>query len=121
MLHVTVTTILLLYGLVMSALSFGTPFSIALPSTGSLSRLENVGATLKPSSPDMRNSYSCSDKNPCTNGACCGASGHCGYGQCFSATRPFVALLTIAPQVQRTAILAASPIATLPQLLLENF
>lgn len=26
-------------------------------------------------------SYSCSSSNPCSNGACCGASGYCGYGR----------------------------------------
>lgn len=25
-------------------------------------------------------SYSCSKKNPCSNGACCGPSGYCGFG-----------------------------------------
>lgn len=28
-----------------------------------------------------RDDYSCSAANPCSNGACCGASGYCGYGE----------------------------------------
>ena len=28
--------------------------------------------------------YSCSAAKPCSNGACCGASGYCGYGQCLA-------------------------------------
>lgn len=28
-----------------------------------------------------RDDYSCGPGNPCSNGACCGVSGYCGYGQ----------------------------------------
>lgn len=30
-----------------------------------------------------RDDYSCSASNPCSNGACCGASGYCGYGDTY--------------------------------------
>ena len=30
---------------------------------------------------ERRQTYQCSADNPCTNGACCGASGYCGYGE----------------------------------------
>lgn len=30
-----------------------------------------------------RDDYSCSASNPCPNGACCGASGYCGYGPTY--------------------------------------
>ncbi len=33
-----------------------------------------------------RNDYSCSEKNPCSNGACCGPSGYCGYGPTYCGT-----------------------------------
>lgn len=31
----------------------------------------------------LRDSYSCSATKPCSNGACCGASGFCGYGPTY--------------------------------------
>jgi hypothetical protein len=34
-----------------------------------------------------RDDYSCSASNPCSNGACCGASGFCGYGPTYYGTR----------------------------------
>jgi hypothetical protein len=30
-----------------------------------------------------RDDYSCGPGNPCSNGACCGASGYCGYGKTY--------------------------------------
>jgi len=30
-----------------------------------------------------RDDYSCGKGNPCSNGACCGASGYCGYGKTY--------------------------------------
>ncbi|KAL4935574.1 hypothetical protein BDV06DRAFT_217331 [Aspergillus oleicola] len=33
-----------------------------------------------------RDSYSCGASNPCSNGACCGASGFCGYGPTYCGT-----------------------------------
>ena len=30
---------------------------------------------------ERRQTYQCGPGNPCTNGACCGASGYCGYGE----------------------------------------
>lgn len=31
----------------------------------------------------QRDTYQCSSSNPCSNGACCGASGYCGYGPTY--------------------------------------
>jgi hypothetical protein len=33
--------------------------------------------------PRTDSSYSCDKSNPCSNGACCGASGFCGYGPTY--------------------------------------
>ncbi|CAG8001645.1 unnamed protein product [Penicillium salamii] len=33
-----------------------------------------------------RDDYSCSASKPCSNGACCGASGYCGYGDTYCGT-----------------------------------
>jgi hypothetical protein len=33
-----------------------------------------------------RDDYSCGVGNPCSNGACCGASGFCGYGSTYCGT-----------------------------------
>lgn len=33
-----------------------------------------------------RDDYSCGPGNPCSNGACCGASGYCGYGSTYCGT-----------------------------------
>ncbi|KAE8150566.1 hypothetical protein BDV25DRAFT_172049 [Aspergillus avenaceus] len=41
---------------------------------------EHKNATL------LRRDYSCSASNPCSNGACCGASGICGYGPTYCGT-----------------------------------
>ena len=30
--------------------------------------------------------YTCSEKKPCSNGACCGKSGYCGYGPTYCGT-----------------------------------
>jgi hypothetical protein len=30
--------------------------------------------------------YNCSENNPCSNGACCGKSGYCGYGLTYCGT-----------------------------------
>ena len=30
---------------------------------------------------ERRQSFQCSSSNPCSNGACCGGSGYCGYGE----------------------------------------
>lgn len=44
------------------------PFEDSLPNHSNLSR---------------RQDYSCSANRPCSNGACCGSSGFCGYGQTY--------------------------------------
>lgn len=36
--------------------------------------------------PRTDGSYSCDKSNPCSNGACCGASGFCGYGPTYCGT-----------------------------------
>lgn len=36
--------------------------------------------------PRTDSSYDCSASNPCSNGACCGASGYCGYGPTYCGT-----------------------------------
>jgi len=33
-----------------------------------------------------RDDYSCDADNPCSNGACCGGSGYCGYGDTYCGT-----------------------------------
>ena len=33
-----------------------------------------------------RDDYSCGPGNPCSNGACCGVSGYCGYGSTYCGT-----------------------------------
>lgn len=33
-----------------------------------------------------RDDYSCGQGNPCSNGACCGVSGYCGYGSTYCGT-----------------------------------
>ena len=32
------------------------------------------------------NTYNCDENNPCSNGACCGKSGYCGYGPTYCGT-----------------------------------
>ena len=41
--------------------------------------LEEVGDGLL----SKRDTYSCGKSNPCSNGACCGISGYCGYGPTY--------------------------------------
>lgn len=35
---------------------------------------------------NRRDTYSCDADNPCSNGACCGPSGYCGYGPIYCGT-----------------------------------
>lgn len=35
---------------------------------------------------NRRDTYSCDANNPCSNGACCGESGYCGYGDTYCGT-----------------------------------
>ena len=39
---------------------------------------------------DKRQSFNCGPGNPCSNGACCGGSGYCGYGEKHTYDRSIV-------------------------------
>jgi len=47
---------------------------------------EPTAALLVPRQASTSDTYSCDKSNPCSNGACCGASGYCGYGPTYCGT-----------------------------------
>lgn len=53
-----------------------------------------------------RDDYSCSKANPCANGACCGASGYCGYGRSCSGMSTYFAYCYIGPTYCGTGCLS---------------
>jgi hypothetical protein len=49
----------------------------------SSSLLSNATSLVSDTGLSRRDDYSCGPGKPCANGACCGASGYCGYGMDF--------------------------------------
>lgn len=78
-----ITSIVGLLGFLYAIFGTGHETSLSLHTERSVDHdiFQEIQETQENVTLQRRDDYSCSADNPCHNGACCGKSGYCGYGE----------------------------------------